>query len=305
MKLRQPRRPARAGFTLVEIMIVLVILVILISLLAAAVFRAVVKSREVRDRTEISQLTAALETFKTKYGFYPPSRLKLCEVFSQYSPGSPGDDDAIHYLTRMFPQCLPQWQSPGIDWNGNGAPDGPAILEGHFCLVFFLGGIPGRFGGPTCQGFSTNPRDPAAQTADRVGPFFQFKPERLGPVGAPYYAYLDTFLQQPYAYFSSYKNTNGYNRYPGSDCSGLPTGVPLPIMPYWESPPPGPGRPANFLNPNSFQIISAGRDGVFGLGGNRMLPWSAPNASAFYVEGDPGRDDLSNFYDSSLGIETQ
>jgi hypothetical protein len=108
----------------------------------------------------------------------------------------------------------------------------------------------------------------------------------------------------PYAYFSSYKTTNGYNRYfPINDCASLANpaaNLPAP-WPYKQG-------PSQFLNPNSYQIISAGADGAFGPGSNPVdTPpyWSPANASLYYQNGTPGRDDQANFYDSPLGISTQ
>lgn len=348
MYVRQTRQPGRGGFTLVEILIVIVIIIILASFISAAVVKALGKAREVRNRAEISQLSAAVENFKSKFGFYPPSRLILCEVYSQYNQVPAADSqlaaDSVQFITRMFPQCVPQWQNPGIDWDGNNSVSAPVKLQGDQCLVFFLGGLQAQAGGglpPACLGFSTNPRNPAdSTTSDRIGPLFEFVPNRLvigyknRPIhseAAFYHAYVDIFgstdgfgtiLQradvdlpdgQPYAYFSSYKTTNGYNRYiqnyNSSDC------VNLEVWPYYD----GPGR---YLNPNSFQIISAGANRVFGPGGvpgpaaNPWLnAWTPTTASQFYADGPAvgpaatpggkGRDDQSNFYDTLLGAETR
>jgi general secretion pathway protein G len=344
MRLRQPRRLARPGFTLVEILIVVVIVIILASLLSAAALRAVSKSREVRNRHDISQLAGALETFKQKFGFYPPSRIKLCEIYSQYGTvpqDAQLDADSVQVITRMFPQCLPQWQNPGIDWDNSGGPSPVATLEGDQCLVFFLGGIQAQAQAafrlpPNCLGFSTNPRDPAYKdpanvTASRIGPFYNFAPTRLvkgvvdGGVSVPihpaapfYHVYADVYSSTdgvgnllttvdelgrladgaPYAYFSSYKTSNGYNRYASiynnSDCATLQVG------PYWIT-------AGKYLNPDSFQIISAGKNHRFGPGGG---PWSPAIASQMYPDGlmitpgGKGRDDQSNFSDTLLGYES-
>src|SRR5437667_755271 len=133
----------------------------------------------------------------------------------------------------MFPNIDINIWKVGIDWNGNQTLDGPYILEGDQALVFALGGIPARPTPPQCLGFSTNPRNPAdATTTDRIGPFFEFKSERLvllspsdptNPRSRQHYSYADVYSSTdgngtllsgaPYAYFSSYKTANGYNRY--------------------------------------------------------------------------------------------
>ncbi len=139
------------------------------------------------------------------------------------------------------------------------------LLEGEQCLVFFAGGIPRPTpSGVTMTGFATNPSNPADLNSDRVPPFFDFKSDRLlqwvpqppyappGVVGtAPGFpSYKDGYGKTPYAFFSSYKTSNGYNRYvnisnpymplnptpPGagpasSDCQALP-------FPLWQGNPP-------------------------------------------------------------------
>ena len=84
------------------------------------------------------------------------------------------------------------------DFNGNGVMDGPYILQGHECLVFFLGGIPvqdpksGAFG---VSGFGKDPVNPFTNniavdpnhgnnpnpmySANRQSPSFEFVGNRL------------------------------------------------------------------------------------------------------------------------------
>jgi prepilin-type N-terminal cleavage/methylation domain-containing protein len=57
---------------------------------------------------------------------------------------------------------------------------------------------------------------------------------------------------------------------------------------------------SNFMNPNSFQIISAGKNQMFGVGGT----WTAATASDTYPPGSGGVDDQANFYHRPLGIPT-
>lgn len=321
MKLRHSTRAGRGGFTLIEMLMVILIIVILAGLLSSAVVKAISKAREVRNRDNISQLASALENFKAKFGFYPPSRIKLCKFYNQYNFSNPLDTDSVQTLTRMFPRIdILSWTSAGIDWDGTGnTGEPPSILEGDQCLVFFLGGIPGRPAGlpPTVLGFSTSPANPATGSTERIGPFYEFQPTRLvyskpgnTPIhpSAPFFlTYLDAYSSSdgvgniiqgaPYAYFSSYKTTNGYNRYAAafmnSDCATLT------VWPYL-------GAPGKYLNPNSFQIISAGSNGFFGLGSDVPTKiWTPANASNFYPDTSAGRDDQANFYDAPLGIESK
>jgi hypothetical protein len=65
-------------------------------------------------------------------------------------------------------------------------------------------------------------------------------------------------------------------------------------LPYFET---APGvQPVRFLNPNTFQIISAGADGVFGNGG----AWNPPQITldqgwTDILHPQPTKDNQSNF----------
>jgi hypothetical protein len=56
------------------------------------------------------------------------------------------------------------------------------------------------------------------------------------------------------------------------------------------------GTPNKYLNAKSFQLISAGRDKVFGRGG----AWVAGNGD--YAQNAIGHDDFSNFNRLRLGV---
>jgi prepilin-type N-terminal cleavage/methylation domain-containing protein len=243
-----------------------------------------------------------------------------------------------------------------IDWNQDGQRTGFKILTGDQCLVFFLGGIQSTTivnGKPVhaCNGFSTNPASPLpAAGATTYGPYFEFKSDRLvqcprtGPLDSTdlaqrpdgsngLYSYLDGYKQivpappvdpkvtapnfyAVYAYFSSGRKRNGYNAYPTSDCPFLPAyngqSVAKPVagvFPYEQA-------LGNYHNPNTYQIISPGKDGIFGVGS--PVPGAAalnpygfywtPDTAAKVVPACPataglgdGRDDITNFNATLLG----
>src|SRR5437899_12650828 len=80
-----PRRTSRAAFTLVELLVVIAIIIVLASLLLAAVFKALDLANEAATRTDGTQITAAIQSFQTKFGVnYIPSRLVLCKVKGNY-----------------------------------------------------------------------------------------------------------------------------------------------------------------------------------------------------------------------------
>lgn len=350
MTLTHAGRSGGRGFTLVELLIVIAIISVLLSLVSSAVWKAVVTANRVRNQSEISQLATAVENFKQKFVIYPPSRIVLCEIYDYYfqgnkrgnPPKSPLHADSIQFLQAIWPRINFDFQNKtglgtgtrwnGIDWNGDGKPTpGEMWLEGDQCLVFFLGGIPGVDptsppGNPRrfCGGFSTNPQNPAFQTiavgTETIPPFFEFQSDRLiqlptsvrtSPSPSGFYSYKDTYSNVPYAYFSSYKTSNGYNRYNSSDCDSLG------VWPYAEGLLPTP----RYRNSTTFQIISAGANGLIvgkkNMGFGRGTDLSNPNsiwtpqlagssqaAWGYNNDKQAGVDDQSNFYDSTLGTAT-
>jgi hypothetical protein len=242
-------------------------------------------AKDAKNRKELQQLSEALMNFQTKFSVdYIPSRIRLLDsgeydltLNENGAPNNQLDFDSYQYLLRLWPRL----QFP-VDWNNNGKKDDDALLEGDQCLVFFTGGIQSNKDAKCeCIGFSKDGKNPAKEGGDRFSPFCQFKTSRLSARSNGFFVYLDAYGKTPYAYFSSYKVRNGYNRYGKSDCTSIPDG------PYHD----GKG---NYYNPESFQIISAGADGKFGRGGK----WIPANAKDI----DPvGRDDVSNFHSNLLG----
>ena len=312
MRLPHGKRAARGGFTLIELLVVIAIITILMGLLLAGVMALFSKGPETQDRSDISQMTAALQEFKAKYGFYPPSRLWLSNSLAVYQQGVANGDplaiNSLKVLGTMFPNMV--WQGQVIDWTGNGnansLPAQGVILEGDQCLVFFLGGIPGP--GPSCTGFSTIKANPTIVGGERTRKLFEFQPGRLTNVfhsGSPFYSYLNPWTDhaKPYAYFSPERL--GQNKY----TSGLGTGlgiVPayrnsdcrtIAVNPYISTT----GATATFINPTGFQLISAGKDGVFGLSSTANSPvtvWTQNNTAGI---NQYGQDDIANFSQAILG----
>jgi prepilin-type N-terminal cleavage/methylation domain-containing protein len=271
----------RAAFTLIEILVVIAIIAILASLLLVGVMAIMRKGPEVRNRNDILQLNVGLQKFKDKFGFYPPSKIKLVPQFSNYNLAVQLDQQSNAVLGQMWPNIdrtqIFAWAGPAT------MPATGVTLEGHECLVFFLGGISDGTG-PT--GFYTNPLNPTkpgvAGGSDKYK-FLDFDAGRCVTLGTNtgFYSYLDAHaannqLKKPFAYFSSYKRANGYSPFGSSDNASLG------VSPYIESSTPT----VKYYAPDTYQIISAGANGVFGPGG----VWTPGNNSV------QGKDDISNFY---------
>ena len=250
---------------------------------------------EIRARTDLAQLQNAVEGFQEDYHVsYLPSRIKLSEAGNYPQRNQPHmlDFDSVHYLHKLWPK-LDLAAGCRIDWNGDGQCKGDWVLEGDECLVFFLGGLPSHAGTEAvCLGFADNSHDPTERGGKRWGPYYEFRSYRLRDLhGRGFFSYLDPHGRgQPYAYFSSYGEPAGYNRYGGTDC---PT---LKVWPYAEEQ----GATPRFLAPDSFQIISAGPDGQFGPGTDSPShTWAPARANLIPTA---GRDDQSNFYNRRLGV---
>lgn len=289
-------RTRRSAFTLIELLVVILIIAILVSLTAAGVFAVMGKIPEVKTRTEITELGNALQAFLSDYGqSEPPPSILVLHEHMKYGNSAVEQQSRI-YLQKVFGKNLGVGQTY-VDWNGDGVANGPWILSGEQVLVFFTGGIPntaavvGGTQAPGPQGFSTNNMNPAQAGGKRKGPYYPFESNRLvfagtlNPSAPNFFVYLDpwktksgplyaTLGGSPYAFFSSAGVNNGYLG--AKDSFGA--------MPYYT----GVGQ---YSNSNTYQIISAGKDGNFGTSG-----WS-PSSGATGA----GADDQSNFSAGLLG----
>ncbi len=250
------------------------------------------------------------------------------------------DSDSVSFLARIF-QGIGHWGNDKtglatgmvMDWSGTGNLMLDEILEGDQVLVFFLGGIPWAVppaGGPPVMtannGFAANgknPTMPPAANVGRVSPFYNFPAGRLflrlnpatGNASQYFPSFLDYYGQAPYLYFSAHNRKNQYNPYPNAanpNSQGNPIlvtnysgGGNALVIPYYL---PGgayaTGNP-QYQNPNTFQILAAGKDGNFNS--NVTAAGSFPNAfqwvsSSTNPLSPPGIDDFSNFSGSRLGV---
>ena len=330
------RRPA---FTLIELLVVIAIIAILVGLLMAAVMAVRNMGPTVQNRNDLLQLQQGLQKFKGEYGRYPPSQIRLRANLQEYTTKRLDtlDDASISFLSVMFKSLSGatsiQWAGPNVNF-GTTYPNG-VVLEGDQCLVFFLGGPPVGVGQPGLMGgFSVNSADPVylpgyvskTPPVDRKRSL-DFDAGRLYYRGAsPFPSYKDAYGTLPFVYFSSNNRVNGYDKTANS----------LGVFPYCSQTTPT----LKFYNPDSFQLISAGADGVqanggFGRGG--VWPVTAAWNSAqkydvldgvtfngvsyvcilansntspvvnadsnFWVRNLYGKDDVSNFYDKVLGAQ--
>ena len=121
-------KTTRRGFTLIELLVTISIIAILASLAAWGTMRAYIRAQEFRIEDENSQIAAALESFKTAYGFYPPNPGTLNEFIPYLNRVSPnhGEFAIVSGTTRRI----------DIWWTNVGQ-----YLNAETSLTFWLSGI--------------------------------------------------------------------------------------------------------------------------------------------------------------------
>src|SRR5262249_50626462 len=162
---------------LVELLIVIAIIAVLAGLTLSAVFRVLGSGPKAEAQYDIRQLGVAIGAFQTEFGVdYIPSYFVLRED-GQYNTSNPAHQPTIKYFQKLFGKRFNY--AAKRDWNNDSTiTQGDIVLEGHHCLVFFLGGIPAP-AGDGCYGFSTDNANPdsiatVGTGAKRRGPFFEF-----------------------------------------------------------------------------------------------------------------------------------
>ena len=236
----------------------------------------------------------------------PASRIVLYEAYDDWpdvstATGTSAAHKSIRQnvaaIRKLWPSFLDKNGKPALgsmwsrDINGNGTADQTFELTGAECLVFFLGGTmsPGSSTGTyIANGFSADPRDPFKSGGTRVGPFTELNPGRLqDTTGNGFPEYIDAFpgSSQPYQYFSAYGG-RGYRLLGDNDAVGGTGADADEILPsnslrapylqkddQWPNPSAMPAIPAGNLpdgtpwSAKGYQIISAGADGQWGIGG--------------------------------------
>jgi len=286
------RRP-RGGFTLIELLVVIAIIAILAGLILSAVQKARLAGRRATTVTDVNSLSGSVKTFKDDFKINPPQSFRVPNRMPNIANAGDVDTPAMLLLIRMFPRgsfVVPGPTGrvplasvpPNTPFNWGPWSTLPQPLTGSQCLVFFLGG-------PSLQGWNVNePIGAAVPPANgaKKGPYYEFKDNSLKhpTTGTVDYFPRDVF-GTPYAYFSSGAGDRYMAPALGGDIVVTNTaGTAFTISPFTT----GGARP---VNPGTCQIISAGPDMTFGIGG-AWAPGTTP-----YAGTDVGADDVANFND--------
>jgi hypothetical protein len=216
-----------------------------------------VRSPEARIAAEVTSLDGAYKAYKERYGSFPPSD------FTRLDDPSSSQYIALRdHLAKAFPQCDPAVEIMAIQKLGVRTP--------AQALCFWLGG------------FSNDPERPisdlALDPAFNGTPWFPFDQSRLqhpGGKNSPPVYVPASGDDAPYVYFSAvnYELQPPFDATSQADIVGCAT-------PYRSD-------DGAFVNPRSFQIISAGLDGDYG-GGVGSFP-----SGLRYESGD--QDNITNF----------
>ncbi|HPP53716.1 MAG TPA: hypothetical protein PK777_12250, partial [Thermoguttaceae bacterium] len=188
-----------------------------------------------------------LQVFKDRYGDFPPSNLQ--------------DATSVRaFLRRAFPRYPATTADPYAqfvaDLSANDIPLTVSNMDAAAALVFWLGGMPDADRKP--RGFSKDPQNPFRKpSADsmRYPPIYDFVQKRLVIDSGTmrYYPDISGAIESlsPYIYFraSEYGAVSFVHNAGGENVT---------ITPY-QNPTTG-----EYFNPQTFQIISAGRDNLYG-----------------------------------------
>ena len=150
-------------------------------------------------------------------------------------------------------------------------------MNGAECLVFFLGGNSDTNG--TRLGFSKNPLAPFSESSpNRSGPFFEFQINRFTDLDDDGFGeYGDLLTQTPILYASRHDG-----KFENGDLAVYPNDDP---------------RNLQFVyNVNAeYQVISAGFDGVYGIGGDCL-----ESTAAFEGDRIVENDNVTNFLGGTM-----
>ena len=311
MKTR-PTHSRRAAFTLVEILVVITVIGILIGLLAAGVVPALRRTNEFTIQSEILQMERAIEQFHTKYGFYPPSFVRVLnnDFDGDGNVNEPYEDQLaflLQYVNRISPNHVESISDPATQMWWDNIGSNLDFAEGED-LTFWLAGL------------SKNKQFPLSDTAAEREVFYEFKTSQtLDTDGDGILSYIQPKgAEVPYLYIDNESSGSG---------PSIPdiTGATDPVyFDAYSTPLTAGGMnnggrfdsgtfiPGTYENPNTFQIVSFGLDGdpgapfvnatedTYSSNWNDHLAGRDIDTQALVGTGSAANDNITNFANGRL-----
>jgi Tfp pilus assembly major pilin PilA len=320
---------------MIELLVTIAIIAMLMGLLITGVRKAMTTAKQTGIVFEIARLATSLEGVKAKSSVYPPCMGAVNNVQAYMDTPTRFNK----YMRAAYPRCLVKYADLATGMgntpyqytyaNSAGAVNNLNVLtmDQAEALVFWLGGFPTpRVNGLPASsrkliGFYTDPTNPfkldltGNNITARSPPLYDFDDDRLvDNDNDGWYEYAPAVDAPPYVYFDSALYTSKttataaspYNMYP-------PVGSPMVSMWGYIGPYAGAnlvgGSAMQWLNPNTFQILSSGLDNQYGPIDGNVGRITVPSTGAVYLGGQPGNantlsteesDNLANFTDGTI-----
>jgi len=260
----------RSAFTLVELLVVIVILAMLASLITMASSRAMTAARNAAIKAEIDMLHMAIMNYKNEYGSFPPAFDSM-----PLPPTAATTSNIINrHVQRLFPR-ISSGPLPTPDYRATAAQ-----ISAFFDTDTTRNpSRETRAMVPWLMGYTDDATDPIgnSSTAGIRNKLFSFDQSRLETIVENRSGVSVT----SFAYHPTGKKQSPYVYIPASQYKSLPyltTSVTSYGAHRIPSTPPATGTTADFgygslaaastasdfANPDSFQILCAGRDEEFG-----------------------------------------
>jgi prepilin-type N-terminal cleavage/methylation domain-containing protein len=244
-------RPLSAprAFTLVELLVVIGIIGLLAALLTPVVMRSLASARNAAIKAEIDMLHMALMNYQSEYGVLPPCNDTQFTAATGYTTGG----EAAKHLRRIFPRCA----NPASELN--------KITDPNVTGTPRVGLVPTNALTAWLGGYTTNPQSPLDGPRQRL---FDFDKSRIDPATGEYFPSGkrgSPFVYIPATQYATrlYTGASSY----GAHFTPPPLSpVPLPantLLWFTNLALAAPQR-QEYANPDTFQILCAGRDEVFG-----------------------------------------
>lgn len=133
-----------AGFTLIEILVVLAIIATLAAIVLPQLFKSGEAGEVADTTTRISALGLAIKTYETKWGDYPPSRLKYLKVDAPNDVNEGSEALVVALSTTKKAGPYMEWQEDYLENNDGDklskpVPDSFLQKEDLFEVVDFWG----------------------------------------------------------------------------------------------------------------------------------------------------------------------